>query len=157
MKKNCQKGFTLIELLIGITLVSIVFSIGYASFREFSRRQLLSGVVKKVKSDLRTAQQLALSGQKPSTGTCTRLDGYTFTVTGSTTYQIAANCTGGGNTVIKTATLDTGVTLSSVVSATQFKVLGAGTDLSSDNTITFTLTAIGNTDTLIIGKGGDIK
>jgi len=33
--KSLKEGYTLVELLIGITIISIVFTIGYAGFRDF--------------------------------------------------------------------------------------------------------------------------
>ena len=64
--KPKKSGFTLIEILVSMTIIGFLFSFGYASFRDFSRRQALAGVVKQVQGDLRLAQQKALSGEKPS-------------------------------------------------------------------------------------------
>jgi len=158
------KGYTLIELLIGITIISIVFTVGYASFREFSRRQALTGVTKIVKSDLRQIQQLALTGQKPTSGSCPKLVGYTFTrLGGGSTYDINASCdisVGASPNIvsrlIKTVPL-TGVTFTMTTSPTLFKVLGQGTNLTAVNTLIFTHTATGTQSTITIGTGGQIN
>ena len=76
-RKNLT-GYTLIELLVGISIVGIIFSVGYAGFRQFSQRQQLAGVAKSITSDIQLIKQKALTGEKPSGGACTKLDGYTF-------------------------------------------------------------------------------
>ncbi len=156
-------GYTLIELLIGITIISIVFTIGYAGFRQFSRRQALTGVIKMVKADLRQIQQLALTGQKPTTSTCRKLVGYTLQRTNSSTYTINASCDNSlGATpnivpiLIKTVPL-TGVTFTMSTSPTLFKVLGQGTNLSAPSVLNFTHTATSRTARITIGTGGDIQ
>lgn len=157
-----KKGYTLIELLVGITIISIVFTIGYAGFREFSRRQALSGVSKTVKADLRLAQQLASTGQKPSVdqGSCSQLSGYTFEREDVSEYSISANCFNAGFAVsrlVKTVNLDTDVTISvSPNPSIQFKVLGQGTNSDSDFTITLDHTS-GSQTTIVVGSGGEIN
>lgn len=147
-----DKGYTLIELLVGITVISIVFAIGYASFREFSRRQALGGVVKSTLSDLRLAQQLSLTGEKPSSGTCAVLSGYTFS-SSTNGYTLTANCSD-GNIVVKTEELNAEVGISNTT--VKFKVLGQGTNLDADTTITLTHQVTGSIATISVGKNGDI-
>lgn len=157
MSARFKSGYTLVEILIGLTIISIVFSIGVASYREFSRRQELNGYIKKTISDIRLIQQKALSGQKPdaSLGSCTRLDAYSLVTNGGSSYSIVANCVN-GNVTIKSVDLGN-ITVTATTAVTRFKVLGLGTDLPSDNTLTFRSTLTGNTSSLIIGKGGDVK
>lgn len=152
-----KKAFTLVELLVGISIIAVVFSIGVVSYREFSRRQELQGVLRSVTSDLRYAQQLALSGQKPdaSLGTCSRLDGYSFVRNSSNSYQIVANCLE-GNRIIKTVDLGN-LTITSTYATLRFKILGLGTDLVDTNTITISSQTTGNVISISIGTGGDIK
>lgn len=150
------KGYTLIELLVVITISIIVFSIGFVGYREFSRRQDLAGVKKNLMADLRLIQQLSLTGQKPSGVTCTTLNGHTFTITSTTSYQLVSNCTE-GNTVIKTVSFTNGVTLAATTASTQFKILGQGTSLSASNTITLTNSYSGNTSTVVVGTGGGVQ
>ena len=151
MKK--LSGYTLIELLVAITVISIVFAIGYASFREFSRRQALTGIVRSVTSDLRLAQQLSLTGEKPETGSCTTLEGYSF-APNSGNYTVTANCSN-ADRLIKTVTLESGVTISGPT--VQFKVLGQGTNLNSTATLTINHSVLGNSVTITVGKGGEVK
>lgn len=155
-----NRGFTLIELLVGISIISIVFSIGVANYRDFSRRESLNGISKQLKGDLRTAQQLALSGKKPDTGTCNVLNGYTFALNGANGYRISANCSNGagGDILIEHKLVDLGsdVSISSTNPTIDFKVLGQGTSLTTSNI--YTLSHISGMQTTIeVGVGGDVK
>ena len=118
--RNC--AYTLIELLVGISIISIVFSVGFASYRDFSRRQALSGVTKALISDLRLIQQKALAGEK--IGSCTTLDGYKINIS-SASYSLYADCA--SDILLKTVDLtanEVALTTSPVTSSITFKVLG---------------------------------
>jgi Tfp pilus assembly protein FimT len=156
-------AYTLIELLVAVTIGVIVFTVGIAGYREFSRRQNLTGVAKNLTSDLRTIQQLALTGQKPADVTCDRLIGYTFNRIDSSSYSLLANCdntrvTGSlSNIEIKTVNFSEEINLSATRNTILFKVLGNGTDLTVDNVITLSNNVSGDTVSITIGTGGDIK
>src|SRR3989344_1318041 len=152
MKKN--NGYTLIELLVGMTIITVVFTVGIAGFRSFSRRQALTGVVKSVISDLRSSQQFALTGQKP-TGNCPLLNGYSFKITSSATYQILANCD--PDIITKTVNLPSGISISPNLSTVQFKVLGQGTNLTESLVLTLTNSVAGITNFVTIGTGGNVE
>lgn len=156
MKKDAafnNYAYTLIELLIGISIISIIFSVGFASYRDFSRRQALTGVTKSIVSDLRLIQQKSLSGEKPDS--CTTLSGYQMDITSTTTYNLVADCS--TNVVVKTVDLaEAGVTISSNADPIIFKVLGQGTDLSSGATITVTNPKMGKSSSINVGIGGDV-
>lgn len=157
-----KNGFTMIELLISISIMTIVFTIGFASYREFSRRQVLSGVAKELKSDLRTLQQLALTGQKPEDVSCVMLDGYIFEISDPDTYRLSANCINGLGSSVEYLTKEVSLLNDSVsISATQnsiyFKVLGQGTDLDSTNIITLTQDNTGKTVSVNVGTAGEIN
>lgn len=160
---NRKSGYTLIELLVGLTIIAIVFSVGFAGYRDFSRRQLVSGVTKSIVSDLRNAQQLALTGQKPvvdyqgNSVTCTRLSGYSFSRISATNYQIRAHCDNVALPIsIKNIILSSDLSLSN--GSVKFKVLGQGTDLTDTLTIIIShISDVGTTGTITIVKGGTIK
>lgn len=152
-----KSAYTLIEVLVATTISVIVFGVGFAGYREFSRRQELSGVKNSLISDLRLIQQLSLTGQKPSGSVCTKLNGHTFSITSSTSYELIANCTDGNVTIKDVDFSSYGVTVSAGASNTQFKSLGHGTDLAANNTITLTNSISGTTAQVTIGIGGDIK
>ena len=149
-----KSAYTLIEILIGLTLVTIVFTIGLAGYRDFSRRQVLSGASKKVISDLRLAQQKASIGQKPDL--CTTLNGYGVDFNlNSSTYTVFADCS--NNDITETTT-----TLDGVASSTDFtiifKTLGHGTNLAATQLINlYYLGDISKTVSITVGLGGGIK
>lgn len=151
-----RKGYTLIELFVVITISIIIFGVGIAGYREFSRRQALTGVLKQVKADLRLAQQLALTGQKPEGQTCTKLDSYTFSSTNSN-YTLTAKCINPeiATYIIKTADMPTNITIST--GSIIFKILGQGTNLSTPLTFTISNTAASITGTVVVGTGGDVN
>jgi len=158
--RDMKSGYTLIELLVVITIGIIVFSVGIAGYREFSRRQTLTGVSKHLISNLRSAQQQALTGQKPIGVTCSKLVGYQFTRTSSTNYRIYARCDNSGvfvNHEIKSVDLITGTTLTATNSNILFKVLGQGTDLTVSNDLTLSNTTSGSSLIITVGPGGSIK
>ncbi|QQG41394.1 MAG: prepilin-type N-terminal cleavage/methylation domain-containing protein [Candidatus Woesebacteria bacterium] len=162
MQKSKVSGYTLIEVLVGLTIIGMLFGFGFASFRDFSRRQAVSGIAKVIQGDLRLAQQQALSGQKPLDAKCNppnSLGGYIFTVNSSSQYSVAANCTG-GSVVVKTVDLPSGMTLSTPApNPIEFKVLGHGTNLVSgaESTITVSQVGISNTFVITITSSGEIK
>ena len=168
MKKFEVHGFTLIEILVSMTIIGFLFSFGYASFRDFSRRQALAGVVKQVQGDLRLAQQKALSGEKPSacvTPTVRTLDAYNFYRSAANAYIIRADCSGLTTAVnVKSVTLPAGVVISAPSpNPIKFKVLGQGTNcpipITGTGLAIITLTQAGFPDSQVITvtAGGEIK
>lgn len=157
MRHPLPKGYTLIEILITLTILAIVFTVGYAGFRQFSLRQQMVGISKSVVSDLRLIQQKSSSGEKPSGSTCTSLNGYAFVYVSTTSYELRADCSNNANITFKAVTLPTGITLGVTTNRTLFRVLGKGTNLSSSNTLSLTQAVSGNTATVVIGTGGDIR
>ncbi|MGA3292119.1 MAG: prepilin-type N-terminal cleavage/methylation domain-containing protein [Candidatus Microgenomates bacterium] len=153
-------GYTLIELLVSLTIIGILFSVSYVGFRDFSRRQALTGVVKQVQGDLRLAQQDALSGTKPSSG-CNSLDGINFSIDSSTTYSIYYVCDGAVLPVpVKpTATLPPEISISNDTNPIFFKGLGSGTNIPAGSQATITVTQIqtGSQANILVGSGGDVK
>ncbi len=161
---NFQSGYTLIEILVGLTIISLLFGFGYASFRDFSRRQTLVGTAKSVQGDLRLAQEFALAGQKPDDVSCNSpetLDSYSFKVYSASQYKIEADCTGGAAGIVyKDVNLSPDITLSTPsVNPIKFKVIGTGTNIPSGQSTTITLTQSGTNAQLVItvGSGGEIK
>ncbi len=149
----------MIELLVTISIIVIVFSIGIANYRDFSRREALNGISKQIKADLRTAQQLSLSGKKPESASCSVLDGYRFSLNGQNGYKLEAICNNSGVTSLvehKVVDLGEDITISLVSPTVEFKVLGQGTNLETTNIITLTHTG-GNQTTVRIGVGGDVE
>lgn len=155
-----KRGYTLLEILIGLTIIGLLFAVGYVNFRDFSRRQSLAGQARTIKGDLRLAQGQALAGNKPSDVFCNppnRLNGYNFRVSSSSSYRIEANCTG-GNVITKSVTLPADMSISTPSpNPVTFKILGQGTNLSADATLTVTQTGTSFTNVVTVTSGGEIK
>lgn len=149
------RGYTLIELLVGMSIMAIIFSLGLASYRDFSRRQALTGITKSIISDLRMIQQKALSGEKRDSGCTTYLSGYRFDIT-SSGYDLKALCD--VTPIVKQVNLSSQfITISSTADPIDFKVLGQGTNLTTTATITITNTKISKSSIITVGVGGEIK
>lgn len=160
-------GYTLIEILVGLTIVGLLFGVGYANFRSFSRRQVVINAAKNIQGDLRLTQEIALAGQKPSDSNCdspaNTLNGYNFTVLSPSSYEIRAVCSGGSvASATKTVTLDSAATVASpfpVPNPIMFKVLGRGTNIPEGQNAVITIVQTGTTtqSSITISSGGQIQ
>lgn len=163
---HTTSAYTLIEILVGLTIISLLFSFGYVSFRDFSRRETLSGAAKGVQGDLRIAQSLASAGQKPDDPNCNSpasLSGYIFKILSSSQYEIRASCSGGNASLAnKTVTLGTGTSFASPFPSPNpilFKTLDNGTNLGSGQNATIKMVQAGtnNQTTITVSSGGQIQ
>ncbi len=159
------KGYSLIEILVVLSILGILFAAGYANFRDFARRQTVSNAAKGIAGDLRLAQQMALSGQKPSDSNCTGanvLNGFKFEVISSDHYEIRAICSGvNPPPATKDVILAAGVEIATPFPSPNpiiFKVLGNGTNIGATNaTLRVRQTVTGATQDIIITSGGRIQ
>lgn len=156
-------GYTIIEVLVGMTIIGLIFSFGYISYRDFARRQALLGSARRLRADLSLAREQALSGEKPTYtdhfAVCVgegSLNGYDFYMDSSTSYIIQANCIG-GLVNGKVVELSEEITLSAIPNRITFKVIGKGTNLSGPAIITLTQAAIGDTHTITVSPEGEIQ
>jgi prepilin-type N-terminal cleavage/methylation domain-containing protein len=152
-------GYTLIEILVGMSIVGLIFSFGYVSYRDFARRQSLLGAARRLRADLSLAQEEALSGKKPDGLACSgagALNGYDFFADSTTSYLIQANCSGGLMDQ-KTVTITEEVTMDAVPNRFTFKVIGKGTSLTVDAVITLTQAATGDIQQISVSPEGEIK
>lgn len=156
-------GYTLIEVLVAISILSLLFLAGMASYREFSRRQALVSVVRQVKADLRLTQQYAIASKKPAG--CTVLDGYYFRVVPSDRYRISYYCDPTA-TLEKEVVLPSGITISGLApnltpsNTIWFKTLGDGTNIPTvpgSTVITITQTTTSESLTVTVTSGGEIR
>jgi prepilin-type N-terminal cleavage/methylation domain-containing protein len=160
-------GYTLIEILVGLSIIGLLFGVGYANFRSFSERQVLLNAAKSMRGDIRIAQEIALAGQKPNDSKCNSpsnsLNGYTFTVLSPSSYEIRASCSGGlASTPYKIVTMNLGATITSPMPSPNpilFKVLGQGTNIDAGQSTQITLiqTGTNNKTTITISSGGQIQ
>jgi prepilin-type N-terminal cleavage/methylation domain-containing protein len=155
-----KRGYTLLEILITLTIIGLIFGFGYVGFREFSQRQALTGLARSIKGDLRLAQELALAGKKPDDIKCDSpqvLNGYYFRRNSNANYTIEASCSG-GTSEIKSVNLPADINFTSLsINPILFKILGEGNNISDSATITLTQINTGNTGTITITSGGEIK
>lgn len=159
-----QKGYTIIEILVVLTIIGILFAVGYANFRSFSQRQAVMDAAKTLQGSLRLVQQTALSGEKPDSPFCrppNRLNGYNLRVNNSG-YTVEANCTGSSvGVVTKEVVLPFGINIGSIPSPNPitFYVLGNGTNIdpNSDAVIIFTQTGTNNVARVTVTSGGEIR
>lgn len=161
MNNDKRSGYTLIEVLVGLTIIGLIFSFGFVSFRDFARRQALASAARALRGDLRLAQGQALAGKKPSDIFCNSpntLDGVNFRVVSSSNYVFETSCTG-GNVEIKSVDLSSDITISTPSpNPILFRVLGHGTNIASgDVTITLTQTSSSATADIIISANGEIN
>lgn len=158
LSKKKNSGYTLVEVLVGLSIIGMLFGLGFVSFRDFSRRQEISGFAKSMMGDLRLAQGMALAGQKPSTGTCNTLDDYSFKIISSSQYQISADCDG-TPVVSKTVTLPIDLTVAfPSVNPIKFKVLGSGTNIPDGTSVPIVFSQLGTSNkfTITVGSIGEI-
>lgn len=165
-KKRKYYGYTLLELLIVVSIMIIVFMIGFTNYRDYQRRQQLESGVRQVKSDLSLAQTYAITGKKPDTtpdNICetNALIGYAFVRISTTSYRIEASCSGGNVTVVGPIAMPTGIQITSMsgtpVDSLVFHVLGRGVDRPSDTTITLVSTATGTSTQVVVSQTGEIR
>jgi len=147
-----EGGFSFIELMIVILVSALLFGIGYASYRNFAQKQALIKVARAFEADVRIAQNKAMSAQVPEE--CGTLSGYGLKFGGST-YQISSYCSGsGGESITRTFSgyvFSNDLGVDSIV----FKVLGQGTNLTGDITVTITNSTTDKTVQVLILKSGE--
>ena len=156
-----KSGYTLIEVLVGLTIIGLIFSFGFVSFRDFARRQVLASAARALRGDLRLAQGQALAGKKPSDVFCNSpntLDGVNFRVVDPSNYTFEASCTGGA-VQIKSVDLPSDVSISTPSpNPILFRVLGRGTNIAvGDVTITLTQSSTSSTADIVISANGEIE
>ena len=100
MNRRKKSGFTLVELLVVISVITILSSLGFATYVNFNRTQVIVQTADRIISDLRLAQSLAANNQRPpdnenpesETGLCgsNPLVGYSFKMNSEKNYTIFA-------------------------------------------------------------------
>lgn len=65
-----QRGFTLIELLIAVVVVGLLTSLAVAGYRNFKESKTLTKATQELVSNLRKAQNMAISGAEFSGNRC---------------------------------------------------------------------------------------
>jgi len=155
--RDIPPGFTLIETLVAVAIVAAAFSFGYASFREFSRRQYLESSIRSVRGDLRLAQEQALSGKKNCADTLSSVTSVNFDWVSPKSYKIIGECISPTFDIstfeIKTVTLPANISHSLSIDPIKFKVLGQGVETQSVITVTYGVI----NKTITVTKTGEIR
>jgi prepilin-type N-terminal cleavage/methylation domain-containing protein len=165
------QGFSLIEMMIVISIMVIVFSLGYGNYREYSARKQLEAAAQVIRNDIAIVKENALSGRKPSGCTGT-LNAHRLEVLSNTTYQLVAICSG-GNVVTKQQILPYTVTMTSdrrTAASTcnnsaggftqlDFYLRGNGTNLPGSDCMRITLTypAYSYTFNVVVDSSGSVQ
>ena len=165
MKRVCpersRRGFSLVELLVVASIMAILFSLSMAYYNQFNRSQILNQAVLELKNNLRLAQSMASTGEKPSSDLvpCDSLEGYRVTfvagVVGGApdSYQIQAQCSNGLKGAIKTFYFPAVVRFETVPSLIVFRVLAGG--IQEERVIT--LSAFETSKTITVTRTGEIR
>lgn len=158
-----MRGFTLIELLVALSIASIILGLSITSFADFQSGQELRQAAETLKTNLRLAQNQALSGVKNcSSGT---LVGW-YVAPQANAYTIASRCFTSSGTP-RTVTLASGITLTTTnigANSVLFRPInkdvalidggGSVSELTSD--VGFTLTKGSQSITVWLRRTGDI-
>ncbi len=153
-----SSGYTLIEIMVALTIISIIFGVGYVAYREFSRRQSLNSAMRSIIGDLQLAQTQAITGTKPKDVVCDSpnvLSGYNFEVIEPNGYKIEAVCSGGVH-LVKQVNLANSVELTPPIpNPIFFKILGQGTNVAGSARID--VSSLGVMGAVNITSGGSIE
>ena len=114
-----QFGFSMIELLVVISVIGLIFALSLVSYRSGQKKYVLTQTVQQLISDIRKAQNMALSGYDISG----QYNGYGLYIKkGESSYIIYGNKNIDPNyqpndDIIETISLSNGVSVKSVSSA----------------------------------------
>jgi len=148
VRRTCDEGvrktngFTLIEIIVTVTIIMLLSGFAVVRYTEYNNRQRVKQSALDLKSNLRFAQQKAVSGQKPVTSVavpqpCTTLEGYEVRFT-ETSYTVGPTCTEGTSySEDITIPLPVGITIAEPTpDPIVFYPLNRGVSLTTDQTIT---------------------
>lgn len=161
-KRSTKAAFTLIEILVVVSVMAILSSVGFASYINFNRSQIVNQAAQKIIEDLRLAQSLAANNQKPEEE-CETLNGYSFIINkNNKSYRIVANCSPKyEGEAVKTGLIPSNLIISYAgysgeENTISFRVLDRAV---SANSLEITVSGFnGNYNrTVLIGSGGTIK
>jgi len=154
------KGYSLLEILIVLVIIGVVFSVGIAQFRDFSRRQAVRVAARQLLGDIREIQSQALSGKKPAGCTGT-FNGIRFAMTGSSgppQYEIQAQCSTASPAANVKTLADSVYIQTPLPGDVVFRTVANGTNLvaGSSRVVTVCASGISGGISLTISASGDV-
>ena len=159
------RGYTLIEILVALTILSVVFAVGFAGFRDYSRRQELETLTRQLRGDLAKAREDALAGIKSTSASCNganTLLGQGFSVgsnLGIYFYRFFYHCSS-ATVLNRTVNVPSGYSINwSPNVYFYFKSVGQGTSMTAgtSTTITITQTSTGAAGSVTVDSTGNIQ
>lgn len=120
VSKVPEFGFTIIELLVAMSITLLLAGGVVAAFNNFNDNQRVQQGAISLKSNLRLAQNKAISGDKPAG--CGTLTNYTVTFA-ATSYSMQAVCDGAPTGSTATFSLPAGIAFSPTPASVAFTVL----------------------------------
>lgn len=151
-----DSGFSLIELMVVFLVVSIISGLGFASYKSYSDKQILTSAAQDLKQVIDNTKFNALSSVKPSNCASTdSLTGYKFNLMQiSNSYTMSALC-GANEYVIQNKKPQFPVLIlsSSTCTAIQFSSLNGRTSTAN---CTIGISAYGKTATLTVDPIGNV-
>lgn len=145
-----RHGFTIIELLVAMSITLLLAGGIIASFNTFNDNQRVQQGAITLKSNLRFAQNKAISGDKPQG--CGTLNGYTVTFA-ATSYTMQAVCSGVLTGDISLFSLPVGIAFSPAPSPITFDVLTG----RSNVTTTITLSGLYKSFSISVSPDGSVS
>lgn len=153
---SLESGFSLIELMVVFLIVSIISGLGFASYKSYSDRQVLTSAAQDLKQVIDNTKFNALSSVKPSNCASTdSLAGYKFNLLQvSNSYTVSALC-GASEYVLQNKKPQSPVLIlsSSTCTAIQFSSLNGRTSTAN---CTIVISAYGRNATLTVDPIGNV-
>jgi prepilin-type N-terminal cleavage/methylation domain-containing protein len=140
-----KPGFTLIEMLFAISIIAIMTAVGIPFYQNIIKNLNLNSVSRSLASDLRYAQQLAVTTQVNH--------GVIFSILNNS-YQLKNQ---GTQTVIKTVTIDDGIRLDSIVGLESDTATFNATGAATSTGIITLINENNRTSTIEIKPSGYVK
>lgn len=159
-------GFTLVELLVVSVIIGLLVTVSLANYNRYNRKRMVRKAALELVTNLRYAQEKALSGQKKSgTGSCDpdELAGWKLEFSDTQHYQIQAECGVVGSRfsapVDRSFVFPDQVTKASGPDSFLFQVLSRGVDWGQArgvNEVTITLSGFTYVYEIIVNVSGGV-
>lgn len=152
-----KRGFSLIELLVVITITAMMFGGGMMAYSNIQKDQGLAKATKQVRAALYKARQEALLGRL-NPACVDEFNGKSFSVSADGKQLIIrSECGLSSGMNDEVIDLEPGVVVTSSGGYVLFTSLTMGTNITAGSSTTFTISYSGDTETVTVESGGEIK